>query len=123
MYASYSTRCRARGDCSPRATPRQPLPLSLYIRERAARARALGCHCSCFLYRVASLFRDAFRSRRVRNTIHENVVYRVYRYIHGLKNSIHDTYTIILGVQYTIVVQQNFINFSNNFCKNFLKFS
>ena len=48
MYASYGTSWRARGDRSPRATPRQPLR-SLYIGECGARARALGCHCSCFL--------------------------------------------------------------------------
>ena len=61
---------------------------------------------------------------RARNTIHKNVVYRVYRYRDDPKNSIHDTYTIILGLQFSIV-QQNFINFSHNFCKifsNFLKF-
>ena len=56
---------------------------------------------------------------RVRNTIHENVVYRVYRYIHDPKNSIHDTYTINLGLQFSIVVQQNLINFSHNLQKNF----
>ena len=60
MCASYGTRWRARGDRSPRATPRRPLRF-LYIGERAAQARALGCHCSCFLLRFASLFRDAFR--------------------------------------------------------------
>ena len=60
----------------------------------------------------------------VRNTIRENVVYRVYQYIHDHKKLIPDTYTIILGLQFSIVVQQNFINFSHNFCKifsNFLK--
>ena len=47
MYASYGARWRARGDHSPRATPRQLLR-SFYIAERAARPRAFGCHCSCF---------------------------------------------------------------------------
>ena len=50
MRAYYSTRWRARGDHSPRATvPQQPLR-SLYIGVRAAR---VGSHCSClFLVRV-----------------------------------------------------------------------
>ena len=60
-------------------------------------------------------------------------VYRVYRYIHDSKNLIHDTYRIILGLQFSIVVQQTFINFFHNFAKfsqiflkvslNVLKFS
>ena len=54
---------------------------------------------------------------KVRNTIHKNVVYRVYRYVHDPKNLIHDTYTIILSLRFYIVVQQNFINFSHNFVK------
>ena len=41
-------------------------------------------------------------------------------------NLIHDTYTIILNLQFSIVVQQNFINFSHNFAifsQIFFKFS
>ena len=44
-------------------------------------------------------------------------MYRVYRYIHVPKTQ--DTYTIILGWQFSIIVQQNFINFSHNFAKSF----
>ena len=50
------------------------------------------------------------------------IVYRVYRYIHDPKNLIHNTYTIIVGLQFSIVVQQHFINFSHNFAK-FSQFS
>ena len=60
LLRHYGTRWRARGDRSPRATPRRPLR-SLYIGERAARARALGCHLLVFSFSCWRLIRDALK--------------------------------------------------------------
>ena len=76
---------------------------AFHVPRRSLAARLGTCHCRS----AVAIPRPYILEFRTRYTKTSCIVY-IY---------IHDTYTIILGKQFSIVVQQNFINFSHNFAK------
>ena len=105
MCASYGNCWRARGDRSPRATPRRPLR-SLYIQEHAARGRVLGGHYSWFSLALRLSFET--RSYICQNIGHTDVFVIASLQSVTLGFWVQQSVYSVLRIQYTVLTYRLF---------------